>query len=347
MLRCIAYQDSLRGEWDRLASARGSIFHTIAFRSILLDSFGYQCAYHAVVDEQKTMRAILPMVVGRNLSGKRVGVSLPFINFADICAVDEEAGAFAIQSATAIQEKQQLKSVELRLKEQKIESPDWQSYSQNCTFVLPLPADETATLAQATASCRNHVRKTYKNNWFEASFDADRLPDFYKVYVRRMKQLGSPAPSIRFFQNFFRYLPEQTSLLTVLDQQTKKVVGGMLLVADEAQATLYYPYGANLVEYNSRYLNNFMYWEAVKFGLKKEMKTLDLGRSPIGSGTYHYKLQWGAQPKPLQYLFYGNRGEAAGPPDKERLHLFIERWKVLPDLITGPVGKKIIQYVMP
>ena len=104
--------------------------------------------------------------------------------------------------------------------------------------------------------------------------------------------MGSPAPDIFFFQSFFENLPENASLLTVLDKQTEQIVGGMLLLKSPGDATLYYPYGANLLEYNSKYLNNFMYWEAVRFGIRSGMKYLDLGRSQNGSGTYKYKEQW-------------------------------------------------------
>ena len=80
MFRCVAYAENMREEWGRFAWAQGTIFHTIAFREVLLESFGYQCGYHAVVDRQDSICALLPLVIGRDLSLKRVGVSLPFVN---------------------------------------------------------------------------------------------------------------------------------------------------------------------------------------------------------------------------------------------------------------------------
>ena len=348
VLRCVPYAPGMQEAWDRFALSHGTIFHSTAFRRILLESFDYQCGYRAFVDEQSgEFKALLPLVMGRNLGLKRVAVSLPFVNHLDVCAVDEESCKFVLNAVTDLQQKMHLKSVELRLKNQDLNLQGWQPHLQNFTFVLPLLDSEEATLAQASASCRNHVRKTYKNEWFEVSFDPGRLPDFYPVYVRRMKQLGSPAPSKGFFERFFRYLPENAVLLTVLDKADGRVVGGMLLLKDPANATLYYPFGANLVEYNHQYLNNFMYWEAVRFGIRQGMKFLDLGRSPDGSGTYQYKLQWGARPEQLKYLYHGNGGGKIGPPDREQLGFLIELWKGLPVFITGPVGKKLIRYVMP
>lgn len=347
MLRLVAYSEAMREEWDRFALSRGTVFHTIGFRQILLDSFGYRCAYHAVIDDHDRICGLLPMVVGRNLKWNQVGVSLPFVNHLDICADSEAAYRTMLNAIPGIKNVLDLQTVELRLKAQNVDLPGWQAHFQNCTFELPLLGDETATLAQASASCRNHVRKTYKNAWFAVSFDPGRLPEFYKVYVKRMKQLGSPAPDLEFFTNFFRCMPAETTLLTVLERDTGRVIGGMLLIADPGNSTLYYPYGANLVEYNHQYLNNFMYWEAVRLGIRQGMKSLDLGRSPVGSGTYHFKMQWGAKPAPLQYLFYGNKEGTNGPPDREKLKVFIELWKVMPAFVTDRIGQTLIKYLMP
>lgn len=347
MLRCVPFADVDREAWDELARVRGTVFHTTAFREILLNSFGYQCGYHALVEGQERVRALIPLAIGRNLGMKRVAVSLPFVNHMDICADSADTRKGAMDAISSLRKRMGLYSVELRLKDQGCDRPGWQIFGQNYTFSLPLLESESETLGQASASCRNHVRKTYKNEWFSVSFTKNRLPDFYQVYVQRMKQLGSPAPSIDFFANFFRYLPDQSVLLTAADRSTKQVVGGMLLLADAGSSTFYYPFGAGKVEYNGRYLNNFMYWEAAKLGMRMGLKTLDLGRSPIGSGTYRYKLQWGARPEPLQYLFFANGAAAAGPPDRERLRFLIDFWKIVPGWIAAPVGRRLIRHVMP
>lgn len=347
MFRCVAYTEAMRGEWDALASTKGTVFHGIAFRQILIRSFGYKCGYHAIIDGNDKICALIPLVIGRNLGLQNAGVSLPFVNFTDVCTENEAALQFAIAALPHLQDKCRLNYIELRLKDQSLDSPDWRLDLQHHTFVLPLSPNEEEVLSLSTASNRNHVRKVYKNNWFTASFDKKYLDDFYRVYVRRMKQLGSPAPDISFFQSFFENLPENSSLLTVIDKQTEKVVGGMLLLISPGDATLYYPYGANLLEYNSKYLNNFMYWEAVRFGIRSKMKYLDLGRSQSGSGTYKYKEQWGASAVQLKYLVYDSGRERAGPPNREKLHLFVELWKHIPHVITDYVGKQLIKYLMP
>ena len=347
MFRCAKYTDSMRDEWDEFALSQGTIFHMSAFRQILLSSFGYRCGYHAIVDKHNRICAIIPLIVGRNLMLKNAGVSLPFVNYTDICASSAEALQFAMAAILKLKDQYGLDYIELRLKDQDLDSSAWSLHLQNYTFVLPLADEEDKVLALATPSCRNHVRKTHKNNWFTVSFDTNHMDAFYRVYVKRMKQLGSPAPDIRFFKYIFEYLPKNTFLLTVLDQVTGNVIGGMFLFISSSNATVYYPYGATLVEYNSKYVNNFMYWEAVRFGIRNGMKYLDLGRSQIGSGTYKYKEQWGAKAEQLKYLVYDSCGEGVGPPDRERLSFLVELWKKTPSFITDRVGKQLIKYLMP
>jgi serine/alanine adding enzyme len=325
----------------------GTVFHSISFRQILIRSFGYRCVYHAIVDELNRIHALVPLVAGRNLGFKKAGVSLPFVNYTDICAVSKDAQDFAVEAILTLKERYGLDYIELRLKDQNLDKAGWRANLHNYTFVLPLSEDEEQILALSSGSNRNHVRKVYKKDGFAVSFDSSHLNDFYKVYVRRMKQLGSPAPDIGFFRRFFELLPENSYLLTVLDKETRQVIGGMLLLTSPGNSTLYYPYGANLSEYNNRYLNNFMYWEAVRFGIRKRLRYLDLGRSQADSGTYKYKEQWGAKPVQLKYLVYTGDDKGHQAPDKDSLSFFVEMWKKTPSFVTNPVGKKLIKYLMP
>ena len=347
MFRCVPYSESMRDEWDCFVLNRGTIFHTSSFRQILLQTFGYTCCYHAILDTKLRICAVIPLVTGRNLGLKQAGVSLPFVNYIDICADSEEALQYALKSVEELQWNYRLDYIELRFKDQNIVRAGWKKNLQHHTFVLPLAADEEQVLALSTASNRNHVRKVYKKDWFTVSFDMKHLQPFYHVYCTRMKQLGSPAPDSQFFLRFFQYLPDNAFLLTVADKETEAVVGGMLLLTSPGNQTLYYPYGANLIEYNNKYLNNFMYWEAVRFGIRQGMKHMDFGRSQTGSGTYKYKQQWGATAEQLKYLVYDGGKASSGSPDKEKLHVCVELWKQMPRFITDPVGKLLIKYIMP
>lgn len=347
MVRLKPYQENMQPEWDRLALRKGTVLHSTGFRRILLESFPYQCGYQALVDDAGTICGLFPLVVGRDLKLQRCGVSLPFVNQVDICAETPQHIQETLAGIVQCRKTLGLSSLEIRLKQQDADRALWRANLEHFTFVLPLLADEEQTLAQASSGCRNHVRKTYKNNWFAVSFEQANLAEFYEVYVRRMKQLGSPAPGLDFFQRFFLHLPESAKLLTVLDQLTGRVIGGMLLLKSPGDQTLYYPYGANLVEYNHQYLNNFMYWEAAKFGIRCGLTALDLGRSQSDSGTYRYKSQWGARPVQLRYLRFGTVAGDGAANARANFRYAIALWKRLPRWLTDPLGKQLIPYLLP
>ncbi|MDR7867366.1 MAG: GNAT family N-acetyltransferase [Sporomusaceae bacterium] len=351
MLTCVPYTEALKSGWDELALARGTIYHTTAFRRILADSFGYTPADHAILDADGNIAALIPLVIGRNLRLRRAGVSLPFANHADLCATSEDARNAAFAALPDIAAAHRLAYLEVRLTEEDGRpapaAPGWTANRANYTFRLPLAGGEAQVLALSTSGNRNHIRKAVKHDLFAVSFDPGNLEGFYRVYCKRMKELGSPAPAIRFFESFFRLLPGHATLLTVLDRAGGAVVGGMLLLASPGDNTLYYPYGATLVEYNSRYLGNFMYWEAVKFAIASGFGHLDLGRSPAGSGTYRYKEQWGARSVRLAYLTYSPSGVPAGPPDRGRLGPLVELWRAAPAFVTDVAGPRLIGYLLP
>lgn len=347
MLQFVAYEPSMRTEWDKLALAKGTVFHTTAFRDVLLRAYGYTCCYHAVVNEAGRIHALVPLVIGRSLSSKKVSVSLPFVNYMDVCTDSEEAFQFAVAAAAGLKDRLKLGYVQLRLKEQQVNDPEWHTCLKNFTFVLPLADDEEQVLALSSSSNRNHTRKVYKNGWFDVSFESSHLEAFHRVYVKRMKQLGTPAEGLHFFRQFFECLPDNSTLLTVLDKETQKVIGGMLLLTSPSNETLYYPYGGTQTQYNNKYLNNFMYWEAARFGIRSGMKYLDLGRSPVGSSHYKSKEKWGAKPQQLTYLVYSGGAGKQGPPDQESFSTLIELWKKAPSFITDKVGGALIKHIFP
>lgn len=140
-------------------------------------------------------------------------------------------------------------------------------------------------------------------------------------------------------------MKNNVTLLTVTDNENDSVIGGMFLFT--FGDTVYYQWGGCLTEYNKKYVNNFMYWEAVKYGLKNEYKFLDLGRSALDSGTYKYKQQWGAIPMQLKYYRYSKAQKGLKPVSKEDVGMFISIWKMMPDIVTNTAGKILIKYVMP
>ena len=185
--------------------------------------------------------------------------------------------------------------------------------TDNFTLRLALGADDDSLLARASPDVRRCVRRVSLEKRFTSSLDWDQLEGFYEIYRKRQRELGSPAPGIALFGRVRDKLPENTTLLTVLDADAGCVLGGMFLLAD--RDTVYYLWGAADRAYNRHHINHFMYLEATALARRRGYRSFDMGRSPKTSphsGTYGFKVQFGAEPVQLYYYRVGKGMAPAG-----------------------------------
>jgi len=95
------------------------------------------------------------------------------------------------------------------------------------------------------------------------------------------------------------------------------------------------------------YPNNLLYWDTMLYAIKKGCRYFDFGRSTIDSGTYTFKIRWGATASPLhwqiielkKYRNFGHDNQSA------KFKLAMAMWKKMPvscSRIIGPVIRKNI-----
>lgn len=345
MYRIVEYNDTYKGQWDSFVSEYGTVFHATGWKEVLEKSFGLKPHYFMAMDENNQIRAVAPIASGRNLLLKKVGIALPFVNYLDLCAADEAAEAFITENLPQLLKKEGLDYIELRYKDSEPGIKNVDAQEGNYTFMLPLEDTEDKVMALSSANNRNHIRKTYKNQWFTSAMGWDNLDEFYKVYSHTMKRLGSPCPSMDFFTNIRDLMWENVHLLTVSDAESDQVIGGMTLFT--WKDTVYYQWGGAIETYNKKHVNNFMYWEAIKFCINNGYKYLDLGRSPKDSGTYNFKSHFGAEAQKLTYYRLSEKPGKVRQVEKDNVGWAIELWKKLPKPLTDAAGKILIKYVLP
>jgi serine/alanine adding enzyme len=349
MYRLVELSDASRSEWSAFAERHGTAFHALAWKDVLERSFGYRGLYLILRDDRDgTIAALLPLMVGRNLRGRRVAVSLPFVNDLDLCCRDAEAFDALALELEHIPRTYGLSYLEVRLRTQELPDAAAAVNRNHCTFTLELERGEENLLAACSSSNRNHIRKAYRRGLFTTQVDDADLTSFYRVYARRQKQLGSPAPGIEFFRRIRAALPEQTTVLTVVEGDHGATVAGMFLVA--TGDTLRYLWGGSDIAYNRHHVNAFMYWEAVRYGLARGFRSLDLGRSSKSSGrsgTFAFKAQFGAAEEALSYHRFSAGAARTFADDRTGMSTPIEIWKRLPSVVTDPLGAFLIRYVLP
>jgi hypothetical protein len=88
-----------------------------------------------------------------------------------------------------------------------------------------------------------------------------------------------------------------------------------------------------------------MYWELMKYGCEKKLKTFDFGRSKKDTGSYHFKRHWGFEPTDLKYDCYLVNGTKMPDvsPVNPKYKFFINVWKRLPVAVTNRLGPKLVR----
>jgi CelD/BcsL family acetyltransferase involved in cellulose biosynthesis len=153
---------------------------------------------------------------------------------------------------------------------------------------------------------RNQVRKAEKAGLTIERRGRDGMRDFYRVWRVNMRDLGSPAHSERWFEALADHLAERAACYLV--RRGREVIGG--LVALSFRDTVLVPWASSDRRYFHLCPNNLLYWTAIRDAALAGARRFDFGRSSVGSGTYHFKRQWGA----AEVRLYWQEVDALAPP---------------------------------
>ena len=336
LYKFVKYNNIYRDVWDAYAGQHDSFFARIVWKEILEDSFRYESMYYLIMDEEGKLAGILPLLAGRDIFFRKVAVSLPFIDYVDICCekddIIETAGDWLRKTAG----ENDLHYIELRLLDHRAGILNVMPDESNRSFMMDLKGHAAERISG----------KIYDSDGiFRASFDRERLNDFYRIYSRAQKQKGAPAPGIDFFRRVMQRLPDNTHILLVDDAGKKSSSGALFFFSYKDRLYCRWESVLPANDGGSDKIREFIYREMIRYGLKNGFKLLDLGRTQPGSDSYHIKKRLGAEETALQYCFFG-RGRHSAQEHRKKLLSFAEIWKRLPGFITDPVGKTVIKRLM-
>ena len=125
------------------------------------------------------------------------------------------------------------------------------------------------------------------------------LADFYTVFARNMRDLGTPVYSRRLFEEVLRTFPDRAQLHIVRLNGQPVAAGLTYRTASMVQL----PWASSIREFNSLCANVLLYWDAIQFAQSTGAGVFDMGRSTPNEGTFKFKAQWGAEPVPLHWEY--------------------------------------------
>jgi serine/alanine adding enzyme len=89
----------------------------------------------------------------------------------------------------------------------------------------------------------------------------------------------------------------------------------------------------------------FLYWNILTFAAEQGYEFLDFGRSSRGSGTYEFKMQWGAVPNQLHWGYWLNRRASLPGARPVGMQVTSRMWRRLPVSLTNVLGPKLVGHI--
>ena len=324
----------------------GSIYHQPRWLAAF-EVYGLR-THWLVAQRDGTPIGILPLVrQSSSVFGHRL-ISLPWVDEAGALGEDDAVQAL-LEHATHLARESGSKFsliVKQPINQQHFElSQGWSICAHGKVLLrrrLSMSADEL--WKELSAKVRNQVRKAEKNGLTTEQGGEELLDDFYGVYSRNMRDLGSPAHSLRFFERVLEAVGDQASIYCT--RLEGKVVGAGVVFAN--CSSLDTPWASSLRAYNPLCVNHALYWRILSDACSRGYQWFHFGRSTAESGQYRFKKQWGAETAPLPWLHFLPAAKRASETHsaalQERFGLAQRVWSKLPLRLSRLLGPYVIRH---
>lgn len=329
-------------EWDKFIDtiAGHSLYHHIKWKEIIEKTFGHS-SYYILVKRNGQLLGVLPTVHLKSFLFGNFLVSLPYFNYAGICAETRDAQLALLDKAIDLAKKLGVEFLELR---------HTQNYNlglpvklKKVTFFLRLNPNPEVLWKGLDPKVRNQIRKAQRSDCQVEIGGLNKLKDFYNVFSVNMRDLGTPVYPKRFFENMLIEFPDIAKIF-IVKMKGKAVACGFTLAHHDV---LELPWASSLRRYNRYCPNMLLYWEIIRYACQNGFSWFDFGRCSKGESTYKFKKQWGGEERQL-YWHYWLREDKQVPeinPDNPKYRFFIAIWKRLPLWFTRLVGPHIVRNI--
>ncbi|MGQ9506041.1 MAG: FemAB family XrtA/PEP-CTERM system-associated protein [Thermogutta sp.] len=293
-----------------------------------------------VVNESASFKAkaILPLCLVKSRLFGAFLVSLPYVNLGGVLGPTSAAGEL-ISGAVTLADRFDVRYLELRHEESVSHPALGATVSAKVHMRLPLPESRDALWQSFSPKVRNQIRKAEKLGAEVQWGRHDLLSDFYRIFARNMRDLGTPVFPKSLFGAILDEFPQAE--LAVVRYQRRAIAAGLLL---HGLGVTEIPSASSLRLWNWTNANMLLYWSALGRAIERGQQLFDFGRSTMNSPTYRFKKQWGAVPYPAQWQYYVRRGTVGEMrPESPRFRLAVRIWRHLPVWFTRWLGPMIVR----
>lgn len=284
---------------------------------------------------------VLPLMFVTGPIFGRFLASQPYLNTGGVLADSPQIAEILIDRAVELADALDVKHLELR-HEHHVEHPKLNATATEKVHMrLQLPATSEEFWDGLKSKLRSQIRKPLNDESLITQFGRhDQLDNFYSVFCRNMRDLGTPPYPRRLFQSMLEHFEHEAEICTVT-LSGKTIASGFLL---HGPGTTLIPSASSLREFNRTSCNMLMYWKSLERAIQRGQSIFDFGRSSVDAGTYKFKAQWGSQEYPAIWQYYSRRGNVTDArPNSGKYDAMIAAWQKLPVWVTQLIGPGIVR----
>ena len=281
------------------------IFHHPNWLLNLCESYGYSPFVIAVINNDNTISAGVPIAeIKSPITGHR-WVSLPYSDYCFPLYNDANDLELMIDYFLEMHNSSQAPKMELRW-----EYPGRQEVKRKCHQVIhtkQLPKSSDELLETLPRSVKRYIRTAIKQGLIvKTGTSIEFLKEFYKLQLLTRARHGIPVQPWRYFRLLLKNLLEQDLgfIFLAFSEDGRCIAGNVVLYWGNTFTIKYGASRSNLKkELNPNY---FLMWEGLKWACDNGYGIFDAGRTSIANiGLRDYKNKWKLEEEPLTYSNIG------------------------------------------
>lgn len=286
------------------------------------------------------LAGILPLAFVQSLLFGRYLVSLPYVSSGGVIAEDESTAAALIDRAVELADELDVRYLELRHEVAHDHPKLTHRFTNKVHMRLELPDTADGLWTVFNSKVRNQVRKAEQQDLTILWGATELLPDFYSVFSRNMRDLGTPVFGRGLFRSILGHFGRDAELCCL--RLAGQPVASALIVHGSHMTEV--PSASSLRCMNHTNANMLMYWHLLRRSIDRGQSMFDFGRSTVESSTYRFKKQWGAHPEPAVWQYYVRKGQVDDMKlENDKYRRAVRIWQALPVGLTRLIGPFIVR----
>lgn len=284
------------------------------------------------------LSGILPLALVSGPLFGRFLVGLSHLSTGGVCCDDRATGTALIDQAIVLADELDVNYLELRHKTPIQHAALRMAVTDKVLMRIDLPETGEQLFDQLGGKVRNQIRKAERFAFSETWGGRELLDEFYFLYARRMRQLGTPVDGREVFARTLAHFPRRAEVAVV--RCGEQAVAAALVLHGHGISAMHR--SAMHSDARSTGVNTWLHWRALLRAQRAGHRTFDLGCATVGSSVHTFKKRLGARSQPLAVQHYVRRGSPKRFRRRRQMtEVWIRLWRHLPESVTRWMGPRI------